>query len=240
MIEDFYGEPSDVFAPGEVNVLSPPELPYSGRTRGNYDLAMFDPILFDKVAASMPSNPGQTVRLTGHRPVSAAAANQLSELIDYLRNNVLTNLQACGSELIAATAASHLAASVLAAFPNNASTDPTAVDRHDSTPTLLRRATTFVDENAHTDIALADIAVAACVTPRALQYMFRRHLDCTPMQYVRRVRLHHAHRELVASDPTHTTVTAVANRWGFLHTGRFAVMYRRAYGRSPHETLQSG
>jgi AraC-like DNA-binding protein len=47
------------------------------------------------------------------------------------------------------------------------------------------------------------------------------------------------HQEL-ADAGADTTVTAVALRWGFGHLGRFAVAYRRKYGRSPSDTLRSG
>ena len=68
---------------------------------------------------------------------------------------------------------------MLAVFPNTALCNPTIEDRRDSSPVLLRRAITFIEENVRIDISLADIARAVYVTPRALQYMFRRHLDCT-------------------------------------------------------------
>ncbi|MCV7021542.1 helix-turn-helix transcriptional regulator [Mycolicibacterium aichiense] len=84
---------------------------------------------------------------------------------------------------------------------------------------------------------MADIAAAINVTPRAVQYMFRRHLDTTPMAYLRRVRLDRAHRDLLAADPAHDTVSAIATRWGFAHTGRFSQVYRAEYGESPSVTL---
>jgi AraC-like DNA-binding protein len=69
--------------------------------------------------------------------------------------------------------------------------------------------------------------------------MFKRHLETTPLQYLRRMRLHHAHQELLAAEHHHTTVTEIAARWGFAHTGRFAVLYRQTYVQSPHTTLRS-
>lgn len=33
-------------------------------------------------------------------------------------------------------------------------------------------------------------------------------------------------------------VWAIAARWGFMHTGLFAVFYRQTYGHSPHTTLR--
>lgn len=68
--------------------------------------------------------------------------------------------------------------------------------------------------------------------------MFRKHRDCTPIEYLRRVRLDHAHRDLVGGDRHTTSVAEVARRWGFAHLGRFAIYYRDEYGRSPHETLR--
>src|SRR6185369_14645462 len=67
-------------------------------------------------------------------------------------------------------------------------------------------AMSFVDEKADDDIGVQDIARAVRLSPRALQYLFRRYLDTTPSDYLRRVRLDHAHRDLVAGDRTTTAV----------------------------------
>jgi len=80
-------------------------------------------------------------------------------------------------------------------------------------------------------------AAAASVTVRAVQLAFRRYLDTTPTGYLRRVRLEHAHRQLIAADPAHETITAVAYRWGFSSSSRFGAYYRQAYGVTPNHTL---
>ena len=239
--EDFIGEPTDVFAPGDLTLFSPPELPYSGKVcEATYDLTVFDTTLLDRVATTAPDAREAPVQLTGHRPVSDAAKHRLSALIGYLRDHVLADEEARTSPLVVNTAVTHLAAATLQAFPHNALLDPTATDRRGAAqPALLRRAVAFIDENAQRDIALADIAGAVYLTPRAVQYMFRRHLDCTPTEYLRKVRLHRAHQELVSSSPLDSTVSAIAKRWGFAHNGRFAAAYRRAYGRTPASTLRS-
>ncbi len=46
----------------------------------------------------------------------------------------------------------------------------------------------------------------------------------------------HAHTDLVAGNHSTTTVGQVARYWGFGNLGRFAVLYRQTYGRSPHVT----
>ncbi|MFD0427144.1 helix-turn-helix domain-containing protein [Streptomyces zhihengii] len=72
-----------------------------------------------------------------------------------------------------------------------------------------------------------------------MQYAFSRHTDLTPLGYLRRVRLHHAHTELRNASPATTSVAAIAVRWGFTHQGRFAAAHRAVYGESPSATLRT-
>ena len=104
-------------------------------------------------------------------------------------------------------------------------------------PPLLRRAVAFIHANVQSDIGLSDIAAAVGVTPRSVQYMFRRHLGTTPLEYLRRLRLDLAHRDLQAADPAVDTVTAIAGRWGFTHAGRFSIAHKQAFGIKPSRTL---
>jgi AraC-like DNA-binding protein len=79
----------------------------------------------------------------------------------------------------------------------------------------------------------------ACVSIRSLQEGFRRHLDMTPTQYLREVRLARAHEDLRLADPSQATVTRIARDSGFTSVGRFAQMYAKRYGNHPSETLRS-
>jgi AraC-like DNA-binding protein len=103
----------------------------------------------------------------------------------------------------------------------------------------VRRAMAFVDSHASDDIGLAHIAEAARLSVRGIQDAFRRHLNTTPLGYLRRVRLDHAHQELLASSPSATTVGRIAARWGFANPGRFAAEHRRVYGCEPAAVLRS-
>ncbi|MCV7421275.1 helix-turn-helix transcriptional regulator [Mycobacterium yunnanensis] len=182
------------------------------------------------------------VSFTGAEPVSASAGRALTAARRYVDDFVLSG-DGPATPLVLAAAGRLLAATALAAFPNTVVTSDRdhLRDRRDVSdqPALLRRAMAFIEEHAAHDVGIGDVASAVYVTPRALQYMFRRHLDSTPMAYLRRVRLEHVHRELVDGDRSTITVTAAAARWGFAHTGRFAVLYRETYGQSPHVTLRS-
>ncbi|WP_409239812.1 helix-turn-helix domain-containing protein [Streptomyces sp. PA5.6] len=155
-----------------------------------------------------------------------------------LARDLLLNGQAAISPLINNSTVRLPAAPASAVLPSDAPTGPAPADGRGAHPGTLRRAVTFIEKNAHTDIGIADIAAAAGVTTRAIQLVFRRHLDATPLQYLRRVRLDRAHRELRLAEPTTQTVTAIAYRWGFSHPGRFAADYRAAYGEPPSHTLR--
>jgi AraC-like DNA-binding protein len=102
----------------------------------------------------------------------------------------------------------------------------------------VRAAQAYIEANAHQPLTVADIAKAGGVGVRGLQLGFQRALDMSPMQYLRRVRLQRAHRELRMADQTTTNVRDVATRWGFRHHGRFAAEYRERYGVTPAETLR--
>lgn len=96
------------------------------------------------------------------------------------------------------------------------------------------------EQHADEDVSPAALAAAAGTSARALQYAFRRHLDTTPGQFLRSVRLERAHRELQAADPTGgATVAGIAAWWGFPHPGRFAADHRARYGRTPRDTLRA-
>jgi AraC-like DNA-binding protein len=230
----------DSFGPGDVVSFAPPELPYAGLVRSaRYNITMLDTTLLTQVAVTADTSLSSPVRLTGHRPHSPTAARQLRETIVYVRDHILTIPAVAGQPLVVSTAAQHLAASVLATFPNTALTGPTASDRQDAHPVMLRRALTYIDDHADRPVTVANIAAAARVTVRALQYAFRQHLDTTPLAHLRRVRLSHAHHDLLNAAPSGgATVTEIAARWGFWHPGRFAALYRETYGRPPHHTLR--
>ncbi|MFD7705974.1 helix-turn-helix domain-containing protein [Streptomyces sp. NPDC059786] len=232
----------DSFGPGDVVFFAPPDLPYSGRIcNASYNITMLDPQLLDQVAADADEGTGRPVRLTGHRPHSPGAARHLKDTIAYVRDRVMAEPAVADQPLVVSTTGQLIAASVLSAFPNTALTEPTARDRNDAHPAALSRALSYIDDHADQPVAVADIAAAAHVTVRALQYAFRRHLGTTPLAHLRDVRLAHAHRELRSADPdTGVTVTQIAARWGFFHPGRFATLYRDTYGVSPRGSLHDG
>ncbi|MGR7002169.1 AraC family transcriptional regulator [Yinghuangia aomiensis] len=104
----------------------------------------------------------------------------------------------------------------------------------------LQRAVSFCEDNIARPIQVADMAAAARVSVRTLQSEFRRRLGCTPLQYLRELRLANAHADLraIAAGQATGSIAEVAAAWGFPERRYFTTMYARAYGRLPSETLR--
>ncbi|MEU8193218.1 AraC family transcriptional regulator [Microbispora amethystogenes] len=126
---------------------------------------------------------------------------------------------------------------LLIAQPSNYSDALCGGQRRVAPPTV-RRAVRLIEDHADEPLTVEDIAEAVGVSARALQEGFRRHLEKTPMGYLREVRLDRARAELAVTDPVAATVTDVAYRWGFAHLGRFSLAYRQRFGESPSDTLR--
>jgi AraC-like DNA-binding protein len=200
-------------------------------------LTALDLPLLRRVAAEHPGSAVGKLQFSAARTPNPARADAWNHALRFVTDSV-AGVDAASGRLMADACARVLAASVLTCFPNNAVATSSDGAADADAPHQLRRAISFIDANVGDDIGVNDIAAAVHLSPRAVQYLFRRHLDLAPSQYVRNVRLDRAHQDLLASDRSTTTVSDVAARWGFGHTGRFAVLYRQAYGQSPHVTLR--
>ncbi|WP_194833772.1 AraC family transcriptional regulator [Nocardia sp. XZ_19_369] len=184
-----------------------------------------------------PAEAGLPIQLSGRRPLTAGAGHRLARVVEHLRQ---VAADPAAGDLVAATSADYLVATVLDTMPTTVAIEPTAADRRDAHPDAVRRALAYLESHLRDDLSVADIATASSVTVRALQLAFRRHLDTTPLAHLRRLRLDAARQQLRAAGPGNsTTVTAVAYDWGFTHPGRFAVAYKRTYGEHPSRTLHS-
>ncbi|MFJ6054695.1 helix-turn-helix transcriptional regulator [Streptomyces sp. NPDC092307] len=210
--------------------------------------AVYDMDDMDVEALSLPTEAIQRrAAATGHSEVrfvtmgalDTAAVHQWSKASDFVRRQLLHTARPLSNPLLHASTIDLLATLALSVFPNTTMTADHLPGPGYAGPATLRRAVAFIDAHAARPITLADIADAAGVTPRALQYAFHRTHGISPLAHLRRVRLEHARAELVAADPADgVTVTAVAARWGWAKPGNFSVAYRQAFDVSPSRTLR--
>lgn len=196
--------------------------------------------VIERVAEERLGVPGVDLRFDGMSPVSESMRRQWLQLMRFVHQQLVDPATGLEDLLVEAQLAELVAGTALAAFPNSTMRSDHLRNVDGVAPAVVRRAVAFVDSHASLPITVTDVARAAGVGPRALQLAFERHLGCSPMAHVRRVRLECAHRELQSADPTSgDTVAAIARRWGFAKPDRFAAAYRQAYGVPPSHTLRT-
>ncbi|WP_404379151.1 helix-turn-helix transcriptional regulator [Caenispirillum salinarum] len=94
----------------------------------------------------------------------------------------------------------------------------------------LRAAQQYMAAHIETEITLADVAGAACVSVSTLQRLFRDQLGMPVWDYLRRLRLDHARKFLERNEGS---VTEAAFRAGYNSPANFATAFKRTYGIPP-------
>lgn len=119
-------------------------------------------------------------------------------------------------------------------------TQPSSIERTRALQ-VCQMARALVDARLAVDEipTIVDICTTVGVSERTLQYAFRTYVDMSPMAYLRLCRLNRVRAMLRMADPSDTTITVVAMRFGFVHLGRFSSDYKRVFGESPSVTLVS-
>ncbi len=226
---------SDRARKGSTVLASGWGMPFTGGGNG-YDVRNTSISVDALTAAIADHDPDLTaadVSFSSFVPRSRAAAAQWRAVVDQLDALAVDGL----SDLAQAELSRFLAHTLLSTFANNIVGTQTSVasDSRDATLATVQRAQRVIDERAADDLSMSAVARDCAVTPRALQYAFRRHLDCTPSSYLRQVRLDLVHQ--VLADGSGQTVGDAATRFGFFNPGRFAAEYRRMFGENPRETM---
>ena len=229
---------TDRYQPGDVYLANHPRADslYCHAHGARTQTVILPASLLDDAASAAPGQPGPSWRFVSFSPLPGGA-RRWRETVRFV-DSLLADPEAVATALVVESAARLLAATVLTVFPNTTLAGSDTADQRDARPETVRRAVSFIEASGDQDVTLADIAAAAHVTSRAVQLAFRRHLDTTPMAYLRRVRLSLAHDDLRnAASGEGLTVTTVAFRWGFASPSSFAEQYRTVYGELPSSTL---
>lgn len=210
-------------------------MPFTGGGTG-YDVrntSVSVEALSGAIADLAPDKTAADVNFASFVPRSRAAGAQWRAVVDRLGA-----LSSSDDHHLARSEQSRLLAhTLLSTFDNNIVRDHESVADHmsDATQATVRRAQRVIDERAHDTLSMADVARDCAVTPRTLQYAFRRHLGCTPGDYLRQVRLDLVHQALAGGSAQ--AVGDIATRFGFFNPGRFAAEYRQMFGENPRDTL---
>ncbi len=102
--------------------------------------------------------------------------------------------------------------------------------RRDDAPAWLATAQAYLHAHSHGSISLAEVARAASVHPAHLARVFRRCHRCTVGDYVRRLRLEAARRNLESET---MSLADIAQAAGFADQSHFTRLFVRANGVTP-------
>jgi AraC-like DNA-binding protein len=101
----------------------------------------------------------------------------------------------------------------------------------------VQRATDYIEMNWDQPITIEALASATETSARSLFATFKKDRGCSPMTYVRHVRLLHA-RDILSQGAPGSSVKSVALKCGFRNAGHFAKNYLIRFGELPLETLK--
>ncbi len=100
----------------------------------------------------------------------------------------------------------------------------------------LETAIEYIDEYAETSLTIGELCDAVGTSWRTLDYAFKEHFGVSPKKYLIAIKMNAVRKEL-RSVGHRSTITSIANRWGFWHMSQFAMEYRKFFGELPSETL---
>ena len=204
-------------------------------------LVTLDPAVVADYAAGAGGLHPAGLEFTGMQPVSVLMAAHWQSVVRYVVRDVLPNAEAMASALIRGQTQRLLAASLLATFPNTALEALTTPQRVRSSRLRCAARWRSSTPTPAEDIGIAEIAEAARIGPRGLQRAFRQYRDTTPMKYLHRVRLDHAHRELLAETPAGVTPWAPSPPGGVLPMAagsQWPITQRMAASPATHCTIK--
>jgi|JRYI01.1.fsa_nt_gb AraC-like DNA-binding protein len=195
-----------------------------------------DPAALHRKLSALLGNPSsRPLTLDGHYDPSALAG-QLR-----LLRFVISELDR-GAEALPAVCLAELSQSLIVAYlyanQHNYSESLNAKSLS-AAPWQVLRAMEFIEANWDRPLSIETLAEITGVSARSLFATFRKARGCSPMAFVRHVRLRRA-REFLSEPGADTTVSAVVSACRFSNPGHFSKLYFDCFGELPSETLSRG
>ncbi len=87
-------------------------------------------------------------------------------------------------------------------------------------------------------INIKTLAQEYAVSGHTLQTSFKALFGFTPKRFFRLLKLNHVYYDLKNADAQSSSVSKIAQKWGFTHMGRFSLYYKELFGENPSVTLK--
>lgn len=101
---------------------------------------------------------------------------------------------------------------------------------------IVDRTRSFIHDHPDHNPTVAELCEYLGMGPRGLHNAFMQVLGVNPSTYIRQVRLHAAHKEILQGVDS---ITDIAIRWGFWHLGMFSKYYKQQFGEAPSVTCRN-
>jgi AraC-like DNA-binding protein len=185
--------------------------------------------------------------LVGHElaaPTTVRVVRPLPALMSRLLNlhKAATDLAATAPDILAHPEVARVMEQELIRAMVACLADPETEERYRSCRqrlTIMRRFEEMLRARGDEPLYITDVCAEIGVAERTLRWHCMEQLGISPKRYLWIRRMNLARRALTRADVTTTTVTDIANNYGFGELGRFAVSYRNLFGDSPSATLRS-
>jgi AraC-like DNA-binding protein len=234
------GDEEEFSTPATASILDS-RLPCSMRWDANCSeviLRIEEDVLQECLESLLGYSVKAPVRFALGMPISAGPARSWRAAVDMTIGELHRDGGLLDFPLVSSQLESLILTGLLTAQPHNY-TAALYTDRAPARPRTIRKALEYIETETHRAMSTARLAAHVGISARALQRGFQEHVGCSPMDYLRDVRLQRARDALVAADASsNVSVTEVALDSGFMHLGRFSVAYRRRFGESPSQTLR--
>ena len=103
--------------------------------------------------------------------------------------------------------------------------------KHDITDKRIVKLMRYVRENIHRNITLAELSGICFITRYHLIRLFKKELNCTPLQYINRKKIEKAQMMLLLEDKS---IKEIAYGLGFENVSNFYRLFKKTTGFSPH------
>ena len=88
------------------------------------------------------------------------------------------------------------------------------------------------------EISIKSLAKEYSLSEHTLQKSFKTLFGFTPKHFLSLLKLNHVHHDLKYADKASSSVSLIAQKWGFKHMGRFSAYYSELFEEKPSVTLK--
>lgn len=220
---------------GRAALMSPdlPSTTYSDARSTRMKLSMRQDALVQRLAALLGGAPVKPLVFRRDIDLRRGPGRSLARFIAWSIEDLDRDDALLGNPLMRSQFEDWILTALLTRQPHNYSD---ALESGGSAlPRDVKRAIDYIQVYADQPITIDELVHVSGVAGRTLYKHFREFTGCPPMAYLRKVRFERVREELQRAEPK-DSVTDLALKWGFRHSGRFSVEYRRLFGESPSET----